>query len=188
MTLFSQITIGLQTDQLRIEAWVRYLQDRIIHPKYPPIFENGQAIYDPYWILKNQLAHCGQTNRVVVDGLSAAGYKTRVVQLKGHVGAEVWFDSSWHFLDADWLNLGQFVRRRGGGIPSAEEIYLNPKLLLGLKPGMEFKLYPIDVLPEGIYSYDETFTTKPYYYYKTATPAQEKNEYYGWNYYKTAVD
>ncbi len=52
--LFSKVTAGQQADQLKVEAWVRYLQDRVAHPKWPPIFDNGQAIYDPLWILKNQ--------------------------------------------------------------------------------------------------------------------------------------
>lgn len=164
------------------------MQDRIAHPKWAPLLDNGQAIYDPYWILKNQIAHCGQTNRVVVDGLNAAGFKARVVQLKSHVAAEVWLDGAWRFLDADWLDLGQFVRREDGSIPSADEIHKNPKLLSGLMPGLEFKLYPIDVMPPGAEPYDVMLSVKPYYYVKTATPEQEKNEYFGWNYYETIRD
>jgi hypothetical protein len=183
-TIFTAVTAGQFTDQAKIETWVRYLQDRIAHPKDPPIFENGQAIYDPLWLLKNRIAHCGQTNRLVVDGLEAAGFKTRVVQLKAHVAAEVWLDGGWRFLDADWLNLGQFVRNRDGALVSALEIHNNPLLLEGLRPGLEFKMYPIDVLGDHP-SYHEMFVTEPYYYYKTSTVEQEKNEYYGWNYYRT---
>lgn len=183
-SLFSRLTAGQPTDQLRVEAWVRYVQDRIAHPKWAPLLENGQAIYDPYWILKNQLGQCGQTNRLVVDGLAAAGFKARVVQLKSHVAAEVWLDGAWRYLDADWLNLGQFVRHEDGSLASAKEIHENRKLLNGLLPGLEFRLYPVDVLHPGFEPYDEMFSVRPYYLVKTATAAQEKNEYYGWNYYQ----
>jgi hypothetical protein len=184
-TLFLRIAAGQPTDQARVEAWVRYVQDRIAHPKWAPLLENGQAIYDPYWILKNRIGQCGQTNRVVIDGLNAAGFKTRLVQLKSHVAAEVWLDGGWRFLDADWLDLGQFVRHRDGTIASADEIYRNPELLEGLSPGMEFKLYPIDVLHPGFEPYELMFSVKPYYVYKTADIEQERNEYFGWNYYET---
>lgn len=183
--LFDQITSGQNTDQARVEAWVRYVQDRIAHPKWAPLLDNGQAIYDPYWILKNRLGQCGQTNRVVVDGLLAAGFRARGVQLKAHVAAEVWFDGQWHYLDADWLNLGQFVKRKDGTLPSAMKIFLNPSLLNGLRPGTEFKMYAADVSHPEIESYAAMFDVSPYYYVKTATRGQERNEYYGWNHYKT---
>jgi hypothetical protein len=165
-------------------AWVRYLQDRLAHPKTAPLHDNGQAIYDPLWILVNRVAHCGQTNRVLVDGLSAAGFKARVVQLKAHVAAEVWMDEAWRFLDADWLNLGQTVRRPDGTLPSAEEIHANPSLLDSVTPDLEFRLYPPEAL-DDMPPYQDMFATKPYYYVKTATVKQERNEYYGWNFYQT---
>lgn len=183
-SLFLEVTSGKRTDLEKIEAWVVYLQNRIAHPKHAPLLDNGQAIYDPIWMLKSRIAHCGQTNRLVADGLSANGYRTRIVQLKAHVAAEVWLDGQWRFLDADWLNLGQFVRKKDGGLASAFEIHKDPSLLDGLLPGLEFKLYPIDVLGNHP-SYKEMFDTPPYYYLKTATLEQEKNVYFGWNYYTT---
>ena len=182
--LFTAVTNDKSDDQAKVESWVRYLQDRIAHPQHAPLLDNGQAIYDPLWILKNRIAHCGQTNRLIVDGLSAAGFKARVVQLKAHVAAEVWIDAQWRYLDADWLNLGQFVRRKDGTIPSAQDIFKDRSLLDGLQPGAEFKLYPVSVLAPDHQPYAEMFTVKPYYYVKTATPAEEKNLYYGWNYYQ----
>ena len=183
--LFTEVTKGTASDIDKAKAWVRYLQDRIAHPQNAPLMENGQAIYDPLWILKNRIAHCGQTNRLVVDGLSAAGFKARVVQLKAHVAAEVWIDGSWRYLDADWLNLGQFVQRKDGTIPSALDIFNDRNLLIGLQPGAEFKMYPVNVFGPEQQPYDEMFTVKPFYYVKTASTEEEKNAYYGWNYYQT---
>src|SRR5687768_5107864 len=64
--LFAKVTEGAADP---VEAWVTYLQERIVHPANPPIHDNGLAIFDPLWILENRIAHCGQTNRLVVDGL-----------------------------------------------------------------------------------------------------------------------
>ena len=186
--LFAHVTSQETNDIKRVEAWVRYLQDRIAHPKHAPLHKNGQAIYDPLWIIKNRLGHCGQTNRVLVDGLAAVGIKARLVQLKAHVAAEAWLDGQWRFLDADWLNLGQFVRHKDGSIPSANEIHLNPSLLKGLRPGLEFRMYVVDVWNKQTEPYARMFSTQPFYYIKTATNKQEKNPYYGWNYYQTVHD
>lgn len=183
--LFERITVGETTDQGRIEAWVRYLQDRIAHPKWAPLLDNGQTIYDPYWILKNRIAQCGQTNRVVADGLDAAGFQVRIVQLKAHVAAEVLLNGKWCFLDADWLSLGEFVRHKDGTLASAVQIHQNLKLLDGLHPEMEFRMYEVDVKHSTYEPYTAMFSVPPYYYVKTSTRDQERNAYYGWNYYKT---
>jgi hypothetical protein len=183
--LFAEVTKGASSDLDKAKVWVRYLQDRIAHPRHAPLLDSGQAIYDPLWILENRIAHCGQTNRLLVDGLSAAGFKARVVQLKAHVAAEAWIDGEWRYFDADWLSLGQFVQRKNGTIPSALDIFNDRTLLHGLQPDAEFKMYPVDVFAPEQEPYTEMFTVKPYYYVKTATGAEEKNVYYGWNYYKT---
>ena len=186
--LFYKITAGETTDSGRVEAWVHYLQDRIVHSKYPPMLDNGHCLYCPYWILKNRVGHCGQTNRVIVDGLNAAGFEARVVQLEGHVAAEVLLDGNWRFLDADCLDLGQFIRHADGTIPSAKEIHENPKLIDGVIPYLESNLYPtreklVD-LKSGRDIYTSTFSKVPYYYIKTATLEQERSPNFGWEHYK----
>ncbi|MEO1250239.1 MAG: transglutaminase-like domain-containing protein [Pseudomonadota bacterium] len=186
-TLFERLTANAATDTEKVEIWVRYLQDRVAHPRTCPLLENGQAIYDPLWILENRLGQCGQTNRVVVDGLLAAEFEARVVQLNRHVAAEVWLDGQWRYLDANWLNLGQFVRKADGSWPSAAEIHANPALVANMRPGTEYALYAADVLGGAQGSYARAFEEEPYYYVKTATSEEEKNIYYGWNYYDTVT-
>lgn len=180
-----------ETTSERVEAWVRYLQDHIAHPAYPPMHPGGAMVTDPLWIVSNGLGQCGQTNRVVVDGLQAIGVPARLVQLSEHVAAEAYYDGQWHFLDADWLNLGQFVRKPDGTIPSVVEIYADPGLLASVKAGREWEFYPADVTHEETYKpYRQMFThvthsghTTPYYYVKTATPEQEHNPLFGWDHY-----
>lgn len=180
LRLFARVSAGEADPVL---AWLEYLQERIAHPTEPPLHDNGIGIFDPLWILQNRIAHCGQTNRVLVDGLLAAGYRARVVQLRNHQAAEVWVDGDWRFLDADWMNA--VVREADGGIASAEDIWRDTSLLDGLDSNEEFARYPVDILPPGFGTYAEMFETKPYYYVKTATRSQERDEYFGWaNYYE----
>lgn len=189
--LFHRVTSGSSTSE-HVESWVRFLQDRIAHPAWPPMHDETTMVTDPIWILSHRLGQCGQTNRVLVDGLLSVGIPARVVQLAAHVAAEAYYDGQWRFLDADWLNLGQFVRKADGTIPSTAEIYADLSLLDNVKPNLEFDLYPTKVThPENFQPYKEMFRhvrlgayTTPFYLVKTATPEQEHDLTYGWKFYR----
>lgn len=181
------VTQGATTDLEKAKLWTRFLQDKIVHPKSAPLLSNGQAIYDPIWILENKVAHCGQTNRLVIDGLETQGIEGRIVQLSNHVIAEVFVDGKFIALDADMLDYGRFFSGKNSRIPSAYEIYMNPELLNKLK-GKVYEEYLIfgdeqkpkddwwDYLRDG-------FLSEPYYYYKNAPEDELDNDYYGWNFY-----
>lgn len=180
------------TDREKVIQWVTWLQNHFAHPQKPPIYENGIAIYDPVWLIENQLAHCGQVNRLVVDGLNLIGIKSRLIQLNNHVAAEAYFDGKWRFLDADILSFGEFVMK-DGEIVSTMEIVNNPELLNATNPLLENTFYPDPRLTGNeMATYKETFSTghypdfpeTPFVWKKTATPEQEQNIYYGWNYYE----
>jgi hypothetical protein len=190
--LFQRVAVGATTGE-RVEAWVRYLQDRIAHPVWPPMHSETVMLTDPIWILENRLGQCGQTNRVLVDGLLAAGIPARVVQLAAHVAAEAYYDGQWRFLDADWLNFGQFIRKRDGTIASTAEIYEEPELLRHVDADREFDLYGVKVTDD---EYHQPYATMfrrvklggyetPYYLVKTATPQQERDQLtFGWDHYE----
>lgn len=180
--LFIKVTSGAISDQDKIEAWITYLQNRIAHPLASPLLTDGTLVMDPYWILKNRIAQCGQTNRVLVDGLSTAGFKTRLVQLRNHVGAEVWLNGGWSYIDADWLDGGESVKRVDGSIPSAAEIHVNHSLLNSVHPGREFAASPVYIDTYG--SFANMFDPVPYYYIKIATPVDERNVHFGWDKYE----
>jgi hypothetical protein len=200
-SLFQRITASAITDQQKVEAFVFYIQDQIYHPFSTPVDENGTAIYDPLWILDHRVGQCGQTNRVLVDAFEAAGFEARLIQLNGHVAAEVYFDKAWHYVDADGLSFHRMIKDEGGRIPSALEIYERPQLVSGLISNEETRKYPRTILAaEGMpdisppFPYENVFipwtdpTTGlsiPFAYVKTATPEQESNTYYGWNYYRS---
>jgi hypothetical protein len=154
--------------------------------------DDAQMVTGPIWSLRNRLGQCGQTNRVVVDGLSAAGYRARVVQLAAHVAAEVWYDGGWHYLDADWLKQHQFVKKPDGTIPSTSEIYSHPEYLAGVDAESGFRSAPVDTRHETYQPYNAMFrrvdlgngVLTPFYLSKTATPAQERDAGFGWSHYR----
>lgn len=155
-------------------------------------------VLDPIWVLENRLGKCGQTNRVLLDGLETLGIKGRLVQLVAHIAAEVWLDGQWRFLDADWLDDGEVVRRPDGRIPSAREISSNPHWLDSLHPASEWSAYGVDLgyspetFTDPVKRYKEMFVrtevsglTTPYYYVKTATAEQRQDVFFGWMNYET---
>lgn len=174
---------GTGADQERVERFVAFLQAEIFHPINPPIDEDGTAVYDPVWILNNRLGQCGQTNRVLVDALDAAGYRSRLIQLNGHVAAEAFFDGGWHYLDADGLSEGDVIRKADGTIPSAADIITNPSLIDHIEAYREVSAYPVRTVRRD-FRYADAFKSRPYAYVKTATPEDERNHYYGWNRYR----
>jgi len=171
------------------KMWTEFLQDKLVHPKKPPILNNKQAIYDPIWLLDNKLSHCGQTNRLILDGLKTIGIEGRLVQLTNHVIAEVFIDGKPIALDADLLDGGRFFYKSNGEIASAQEIYESPEILNVLKSQVytEYDVFSDKLLTKNYWwNYlREGFAEKPFYYVKTAEGDKLENVYYGWNYYQT---
>lgn len=193
--LFYEVTHG-ENDQEIVESWVTYLQKNIAHSAYAPMHPNGVMLTDPVWIMENRVAQCGQTNRVMIDGLSVVGYKTRLVQLKAHIAGEVWLDGAWRFIDADWLHDGQFIRKPDGSLASARDIVEDRSLLEGIDQNSEFRRYPVDIGWRDHQRYEDMFEPTriteelitPWYRVKTATPEQEKDLTFGWDYYKVETE
>lgn len=188
---------GEGSDQHKVIRVTTFLQGYMYHPRWAPLDARGNLIVDPEWLIETRLGQCGQTNRLLVDLLAAGGYRARVVQLYGHVTAEVFYDGGWHWLDADSLSEGQFVMNERGVIASAMEIANNPDLLGALEAYAETSSYPVNVQQERL-SLREAFARRkytsdglltPFAYVKTATPEQELDQYYGWAHYQTvAID
>lgn len=185
------ITDRYDTRRSKAVAWVRFLQNQIYNSKYTPRLTNKQAVYDPKWLIENRIGACGQTNRIVVDGLSLINIESRVVQVKDHVVAEAYWNGEWHYLDADAMDFGRVVIDVDGTIPSVLEIMMKPELIDGTSYNYESQVrsllnnaaaFPASQVFKRIEYLGKML---PYAYIKTATPDQEKNEYYGWNYYKT---
>lgn len=184
-----EVTRGAESDFERSIEWTTFLQSKLVHPEAPPLLDNGQAVYDPIWILQNRLAQCGQANRLILDGLETLGISGRLVQLNGHVIAEVFVDDNYVSLDANMLDTGVFFGNVDGHLPSAMEIHLNPSLLRDLYGNINREY---EIFGNGVYDQDywynfmlDAFSGRPFYYYKEAEVESLDNEYYGWNYYRT---
>lgn len=176
--------------------WVEWLQNHFAHPERAPLDEHGAAIFDPLWLLLNRVAHCGQTNRLIADGLSAVGIETRIIRLRGHIVAEAYFDGAWHYLDADVLDFGDMVRTRDGRIPSTAEIVADRSLLKSVSPYREVAFYPgrsASPLDYRIGQLAAVFESEfveavgkntPLIQKKTAAPEEERGLWYGWEHYQ----
>jgi hypothetical protein len=190
---FEKLSVGHSSDQEKIIRLTSFLQDYMLHPLKAPVDKDGIAIYDPVWLVNHRLGQCGQTNRLLADILSAAGYNTRIVQLNGHQVAEVSYGHGWHMLDADAIDGGKVVVNRRGSIASVAEIIEDLSLLDGIVAYAEMKDYPVYALqaPFSIKSafkrvYNQTSKMEtPFVYVKTATMEQESDKYYGWIHYET---
>ncbi|MEZ5816597.1 MAG: hypothetical protein R3D44_05910 [Hyphomicrobiaceae bacterium] len=193
--LFKSIKGSATDDQetvLRVAEWT---QSYFVHPMETPLRSNGQGVYDPIQLLKVRRAQCGQVNRVMLDILAAGGYRGRIVQLKAHHGAEVFYGGSWHYIEADALHGGDQIMTPDGRLPSAAEIHANPNLVDGKCLGCEVLLLDTWLSDEHRERFDErigysisgqawreVFSAVPYYYEKSGGTNDPE---YGWLTYAT---
>jgi hypothetical protein len=187
-------------------TWTTWIQNTIIHSCLPPIDEQLQAIYHPVYLLQDRRMHCGQNNRLVVDGLIAIGIPARLLQMHGHVGAEFFADGRWIFAETDILNRGQFLRDNKGQVVGIDEVTKDNSILRSVTPYQEtscsFLLDPkqranIIDFAENFRNWTSVFDgvtygdssrgslSTPFVIKKTATAEQlAASHYYGWNYYE----
>lgn len=117
--------------------WTAYIQDTIAHSCLPPIDEQAQAVYHPVALLKDRRMHCGQTARLVVDGLTTLGIPARVLQMNGHVSAEFFADGRWILAEADILSRGEFLLDREGNVAGVDEVIVDIGILDTTNPYRE---------------------------------------------------
>ena len=178
--VFEKATASADTDEARVRAWAAFLHRRFEYPPLPPIDDRGEGFFDPLWLLQNGLAHCGQINRVLVDGLEEAGIRARLIQLHNHVAAEVFLDGRWRFIDAYALADGQMVRTATGELASTLDIHQDPSLLKSVTPAIDPAVYAATF---RLHTYGTGMST-PYVIRKEASWWQLDRRYYGWNRYK----
>lgn len=118
-------------------SWTTWLQETIGHSCLTPKDEHGQTVLNPVYLLKNRKMHCGQTARLVVDGLSTLEIPARVFQMKGHVSSEFYVDGRWILAEADILSHGQFLKNRLGDFVGIDEVKLDPSILRSVEPYLE---------------------------------------------------
>jgi hypothetical protein len=177
--LTSRVFGDAASDQEKVTRWVRYVLQRMAGTQAAPMMSNGQMVVHPIALLRLRTGQCGQVNRVVVDGLLAAGYDARLVQLSGHVAAEVRYGGNWHFLDAFYSSPAGPLVAPDGTIPSTIDICKHldwvDKSPPELRDAMHKEVFAVCVYPD--------LPATPFYWIKTAAPREMRNVYYGWNDY-----
>lgn len=191
--IFETITDGARTNTEKHLRILKFLHKSSFHNYIQPMYSNGTTVYDPLVLLELSEMRCGHVSRVAVDLFAAVGIKVRLVQLGGHVIAEVYHDGSWHYLDADIFGNGETVLNENGSVPSLVELSKMPYLIDSLAHYFELSFRGTSkgwcYYPSWFYfgkaSYAEATVV---YYEKTATEDQEQNKLYGWNHYNTNDD
>lgn len=146
--VFDYVTNNSNDDYDRINKWVRFLQDKFIHPYVsgPQFTKNSDGtincVHDTIFLLVNNIARCGQAVKVLIDGLNLYYSKTRIVQLWHHVASEIYLNGKWCYIDCNYLRNGEIIYLRDKQkIASAEEIFQDNTLIAQLTP----KLYYTDI-------------------------------------------
>lgn len=192
--IFSDLTQSAPDNYSKHLAILDFLQHISNHNDIQPMYPNKNMVSDPLVLLELAEMRCGQVARMAVDLFAAAGYQARLVQLGEHVIAEIYYDGSWHYLDADIFGGGALVVSNGK-IPSVDEMSKNPFVIDSVPNNLElhYQGRPANTIiyPSWNYFNKEAYKSYNYeamYYYKTATVAQEFNNIYGWNYYTKVTD
>ena len=182
--------VGEEKDHTRRhELVLDFLAKGIFHSlETQPLNRDGSMVYDPIVLLEFHSMMCGNINRIACDLFSCIGYKARAVQLSGHVIGEIYYDSTWHYFDADTVLNANSIVKINGVIPDTKTLSKNPHLLdkndIYQESYFNHSMAWSPFYP-GVYVFRFKSGEYPLYYVKTATPIQELNEYYGWNYYST---
>jgi hypothetical protein len=192
--IFARVTQETKNNTEKHIAILKFLQKSSFHNKYmQPMYPNKTTVFDPLVLLELSEMRCGHVARIAVDLFEAGGMKGRLVQVASHVLAEVFYDNSWHYFDADLLIGEQTVLNENGSIASIKELSHKP--------------YSIDAIPHAVneisvvsgqsYKGSQSYPSFYYfhyepslslYYQKVASQKEELNQYYGWNFYKIIPD
>lgn len=199
--IFEKVTAGAANATQRHLQIAKFLQRTTIHQQSPPTYPNESEILDPLVLLELNEMWCNQASKLAIDLFEAGGYKGRQVQLGTHLVAEIYYDNSWHYLDADLFGNGEVVLTDQGTIPSIIELGTPPMVekLNALAAYQEFLTSkcisnsPSDQTPQtGGLPYPSFFyfsrqaylsqPESPGYYYKDTpiTYADSHTFYYGW--------
>lgn len=195
--IFAIVTAGARNDAERHRAVLSFLQKSSFHNgKRQPLESPGRSLKDPLIILELGEMHCGNVARLAVDLFESAGFDARLIQLGGHLVAEVEYDGQWHYLDADIFGSGETVVLEDGTIPSVDELGYEPFRIDALAHYRELQ-YPgvanVSSLPYPSWHFfsKESYgqrTGLPAFYEKVATVDELTDKRYGWDHILTVPD
>jgi hypothetical protein len=120
--------------EIQAMKWVFFLRRALRHNCFPLLMEDGSLMYNPIRILVDGVSQCGQTARLVCDGLNAVGIPSRVLQLNGHVTAEFFAMNRWIIAEADILENHDNLYNKENKLASLEDIISDPRILTTVTP------------------------------------------------------
>ncbi len=192
--IFDVVTEGLVNDTEKHVAILNFLQEASVHSPYlQPMYEDRTTVTDPLVLLALNEMRCGHVAMVAVDLFEAGGYRGRLVQLGGHIIAEIEYGQKWHYLDADLFGGGDVVRNANGTIPSVAQLSALPSRIDAIPSYSEALLGPggggkvlagfTAPYPSFFYFGRAAYTDLPRYVWKSGSPeASAASRYYGWEY------
>lgn len=104
--LLGKVQAGAK-DDLEVGAnWVRWVQSQKLESCNPPMHSQEEMVQHPLTLLKLGSMQCGQSARLLADGLLSIGFPARLVFFGSHVAAEAYLGGSWRLLEASILGGG----------------------------------------------------------------------------------
>lgn len=196
--LANDITKDANTDIAAYEALNLFCQ--IVSKNFvsrQPVYPDKIMVSDPLLLLHMNEMRCGHIARVAADLANELGWSSRLVQLAGHVVAEVCIRDRWMLIDADLFAGGDVALLDSGQPGSVAELSHEAESLDRLFTHADLTLFfQLDgglpngfLYPSRTYFSDEAYgESKPVYYVKDKDWDPE-DPYFGWhNYEEQAAD
>jgi len=125
---------GKTGEELAVAIWEFIVDEREGVYHFWPALERatGRTVWDPLKILNCfGCAICGQNANLLAVLWKAAGFKSRICGIKGHVVPEVFYEGAWHLLDGDLKAYHRKHPPAHGEIASVADCAADPTLVSG---------------------------------------------------------
>ncbi len=141
---------GKSGEELAIALWQVMVDAELGIFHYCPAQEMlwGKDVYDPLKVFNVYgftICHCHAN--VLAMLCRAAGFDSRIANITGHEGTEVFYDGRWHYFDADIQMFHRLRPPRDDVIASRQDTYEDPSLVSD-QPNPSFPYHIPDRLPE----------------------------------------
>jgi hypothetical protein len=178
-SIYDEITVGLKTDEAKVEAVNQYVTERLNYK------ETQWELGSPRRIIEGGSRYCGHLGNTMATILAVA-YPVRIIHLTDaqlpantHVVVEVFYDNAWHLYDPTF---GIRFINNHNRVVSYKELRLNPGMV-SLDSFAEYKRkYPkiaINPLPD-------IYTSGHHHYYYMAF--ESKQYAHAWWAYKAGLN
>jgi len=141
---------GKSGEELVLALWELMVDRELGIFHYFPAQEvfSGRDVFDPLKVFNVYgFTICHIHAHVLAMLCRAAGFRTRIADISGHEGTEVFYDGKWHYLDADIQMFHRLRPPEEHVIASREDLYRDPTLVSD-QPNPSNPYHLPDRLPE----------------------------------------